>query len=145
MIQRIQSIFLLLAGAAMLGTFGVPFATSATAGTGFLADQLYNVLDHPVLMVLAGLGGALALLAIFLYNNRPLQVRLGYLTIVMSILLPVVAFLLVFLEPAQKEQSALYEDGLGIYLPILALILSILAIRFIKKDDKLVRSMDRLR
>jgi len=37
------------------------------------------------------------------------------------------------------------NDGFGIYLPLIGIIMAVLANRFIKKDDKLVKSMDRLR
>lgn len=93
-------------------------------------------------MALAGLGGLVALVSIFLFKNRGLQMRLALLTIVLSILLFVVAGLLVMTE---QQGTAEYEESFGVALPILALIFGILANRFIQKDDKLVRSMDRLR
>lgn len=142
MIQRIQTLFLFLASAAFFLAFVFPFATSSEAGAGFLSDQLYNVFDHPALMALAGLGGLVALVSIFLFKNRGLQMRLALLTIVLSILLFVVAGLLVMTE---QQGTAEYEESFGVALPILALIFGILANRFIQKDDKLVRSMDRLR
>ncbi|MDF1698138.1 MAG: DUF4293 domain-containing protein [Saprospiraceae bacterium] len=145
MLQRIQSIFLLVSGAAFFLLFTVSFATSNKVESGIFADQAYSITDNPILIGLAGLGGALALFNIFNYRNRDLQLRLGYLIIVLCILLPLVAGLLLFTQYSKMASDLIIDDGLGIYLPILALITTILAIRFIKKDDKLVRSSDRLR
>ncbi len=145
MIQRIQSIFLLLASATFFLQFVFQFATSDKSTPGMLSDQMYNVSDHPVLMALTVIGGAIALIAIFLFRNRPLQIRLGYVTIIFCILLPLVAFLLIYSEPTGLEKGTEIHDGLAMYLPIIGLIMTILANRFINKDNKLVKSMDRLR
>ncbi len=145
MIQRIQSIFLLLSGVSFFSLFGVPFATSSIAIPDLLSDMVYNVQDSPILMVLAGLGGLICMGAIFLYNNRPLQIKMSYLGIVFSILLAVVAFLLMTNDQTVKTQSDKIDDSFGLYLPFICLILSGLAARFISKDENTVRSMDRLR
>lgn len=144
MIQRIQSLFLLLASGAFWTEFALPFATSDAASPGVLSDMVYNIHDSPVLLALTVIGGLATLGAIFLFNNRPLQKRLSYLGVVMAILLPLVAFLLIYNERTGDALGAI-NDGLGIYPPILALIFAILAGRAIGKDDKLVKSMDRLR
>ncbi len=145
MIQRIQSIFLLLASITFFLQFIFNFATSDKTSPGFLSDKIYNVLDNPVLLGLTILGGAVALVSIFLFRNRSLQMRLGYLVIVLCILLPLVAFLLILNEPTGLSKGVEINDGLAIYLPIIGLITTILATRYIKKDNKLVKSMDRLR
>ena len=145
MIQRIQSIFLLLSGVSFFSLFGVPFATSSIAIPDLLSDMVYNVQDSPILMVLAGLGGLICIGAIFLYNNRPLQIKMSYLGIVFSILLAVVALLLITNDQTVKTQSDKIDDSFGLYLPFICLILSGLAARFIGKDENTVRSMDRLR
>lgn len=145
MIQRLQSIFLLLCSGAFFGLFGVPFASSSVSIPNLLNDMTYNIQDSPILIGLAILGGIISLVAIFLYNNRLLQMRLSYVTTVVSILLPLVAILLIYNEGTITTQADKIADGFGIYLPIVALIFSILAARFIKKDEETVRSMDRLR
>jgi len=145
MIQRIQSIFLLLSGVSFFSLFGVPFATSSIAIPDLLSDMVYNVQDSAILMVLAGLGGLICMGAIFLYNNRPLQIKMSYLGIVFSILLAVVALLLITNDQTVTTQSDKIDDSFGLYLPFICLILSGLAARFIGKDENTVRSMDRLR
>lgn len=145
MLQRIQSIFLLVSGIAFFLLFAVSFATSNKVEAGIFTDQAYSITDNPILIGLTVIGGGLALFNIFIYKNRSLQMRLGYVIIVLSILLPLVASLLFFNQYSQMESDIEINEGFGIGLPILALITTILANRFIKKDDKLVRSSDRLR
>ena len=64
--------------------------------------------------------------------------------IVLAILLPALAAWLVFSQQGAPSTSGI-DDGLGLFLPVAALIFAVLANLFIKKDDKLVKSMDRLR
>lgn len=145
MIQRIQSILLFLAGVAFFSVFSLDFATSNKPNPGVLADQVYNVQDSGILMALAIIGGIASLGAILLFRNRGLQMRVSYLSVVMAILLPIVAFLLIYNERTLEVQGLEISDGLAIYPPLIALVLAIVAGRYIKKDDKLVKSMDRLR
>ncbi len=144
MIQRRQSLFLLLSSAAFWTEFALPFATTDVASQGVMNDLVYNIHDSPVLIGLTIIGGLVTLSAIFLFNNRPLQKRLSYLGVVMAILLPLIAFLLIYNERTGDALSTINYD-LGIFPPIVALIFAVLAGRAIGKDDKLVKSMDRLR
>ncbi|MDR0412794.1 MAG: DUF4293 domain-containing protein [Dysgonamonadaceae bacterium] len=121
MIQRIQTIWL-LAGAiiASLLLF-VP------------ALEQKNV----DLLLKAGSGGVvvLSIIAVFLYKNRPLQVKLCYGILVLLILSCLVLFL----------SGTTVAGKWPIVLPFISGIFNILAIRAIKKDEKLIRSLDRLR
>jgi len=145
MIQRIQSIFLLLSSGSLFGLFGLPFATSSVIIPHIFSDLVYDIYDSPLLIGLCIAGGLLSFVAIFLYNNRGLQLKLANVSTVVSILLPLLAILLIYNERTATTQFDKIQDGFGIYLPVLALISSILAARFIKKDENTVRSMDRLR
>ncbi|MEM9548304.1 MAG: DUF4293 domain-containing protein [Bacteroidota bacterium] len=145
MLQRIQSIFLLLTSGAFFSLFGFDFAISNKSLEGVFADQVYNVMDNPILIGLAALGGILALVSIFMFKNRPLQLRLGYLLMILSVLLLVAAILLMLGEGLPTNVGDIVDDSIGMYIPIVALITTILANRYIKKDDNLVKSSDRLR
>lgn len=145
MIQRIQSIFLFLTSAAFFALFAVPFARSTEPMKNFFSDMIFNIQDHIVLMILAGLGGLVALANIFLFRNRPLQIKLGYMLITLGIILPVVAALLIMNDGSPVEEGVEVSDGLGLYVPVAILLFAGLSVYFIKKDEKLVRSMDRLR
>ena len=145
MIQRIQSIFYFLAAICFGGLFIFPFATSDISIPKYLADLSYDVMDHAVLTGLAGLGTLLSVVAIFIFKKRDMQLRLGYFVIILSILIPLVAFLLLYNEKTAVNDANQINDSLGLYLPVLSLIFGVLANKFVKKDDRLVKSMDRLR
>lgn len=146
MIQRIQSIFLLLASGSFFSLFSNPmsFATSeattnATNTASVLADGIFNIQDDMGLIILTVLGGILTLGAIFLFKNRSLQMKISNLSILVA--LGTVGFLGFLIS----KETTTFEMGFGIAAPILAIVFSALATLFIKKDDKIVKSMDRLR
>lgn len=145
MIQRIQSIFLLISGISFFSLFMVPFATSDVVIPQLFNDLVYNIQDSPILLGLCILGGLISIVAIFLYNNRPLQLKMTYVATVFSILLPLVVILLIYNEGTSGANADKIDDKLGIYLPFVSLVFSILAARSIGKDENTVRSMDRLR
>ncbi|MBT8191416.1 MAG: DUF4293 domain-containing protein [Bacteroidia bacterium] len=144
MIQRIQTVFLFLATLCFGGLFLAPFALSDKEIQPFFEDRLFNIQDHIVLLILTIIGGMVALISIFMYRNRPLQMRLGFLGIISSLFLALVASWLVY-SNAQEISDVVIEDQIGLYLPVAALLFFILSNRFIKKDEKTVQSMDRLR
>lgn len=145
MIQRIQSLLLLLSGLGFAGQFFTDFAVSTASLPQLLADQHYEVQDSPILMGLVFVGALACLTAIFLFKNRIMQMRVTILSLVASILLPVVAYFLIYKEGTPVPAGVTVQDTLGMYLPALSICFSALALRFIKKDEQLVKSMDRLR
>lgn len=146
MIQRIQSIFLLLLAVSIGLLFVWPIATSSQKDAYLFADGQYSVEDNTVLMLLTALCAVLAIGAIFLFRNRGLQLRMTYLATVCSILIPLVAILIYLNDTKNSAVPAnTIDDQVGAYLPVLGILFGILAARAIRKDDKLVKSMDRLR
>ncbi len=144
MIQRLQSIFLFLGALCFGASYTLPFATSSQQVSGIFEDQQYKINDHIALLILAALGFFIGLMAIFLYNNRKLQLKLAYLGATLAIILPVVA-VLIYTNHTANLQNVNVEDGMGLYLPIPILAFFLLSARYINKDENLVRSMDRLR
>ena len=146
MIQRIQSLFLLLASGAAFALFALPFAsTEATiSSSSIFSDALYDLKDHIGLMILFGLAGVLAFVSIFLFNNRKLQMTLSRVALIANILGMVLAVIL-FWQDLQGMGDAVPNDQAGAYLPLGVIVFVALALRSINKDEKLVRSMDRLR
>ena len=146
MIQRIQSIFLFLASAATFGLFGLPFASTpdAVSSSTIFGDTLYNLQDHVALLVLFGLAGLLALVAIFLFKNRKLQLNLSRVALVANIIGLVLAIIL-YVGDSDTLGAIEPNDEAGLYMPFIAVVFLGLALRFISKDEKLVKSMDRLR
>ena len=146
MIQRVQSIFLLLAAVASFSLFAVPLATSGeqVASNDIFSDGVFNIMDHPGLMVFFGLAGALAAIAIFLFKNRRVQMRLTIFSVI-ALIIGSVLGIVYYMNNSQDLAGVEISDQIGIFLPVISIIFSLLALRFINKDENLVRSMDRLR
>lgn len=143
MIQRLQSIFLLLASGSCFGLFGTDAAdTPAVVPTSTLfADGSFDVFDNPILIGAFALAGLLLLVNIFLFNNRTLQMKIASGAIAI-VLFGVGAGLYYFFN---DSANATATPDIGIVLPVLAVVFTLLANRYIKADEKLVRSADRLR
>ncbi len=146
MIQRIQSIYLLLAAIGFGTLFLLPFATSTKPIPVMMQDMIYNIQDSPILLGLTIIGIVAGIGGIFLFNNRGLQQKITSLVIICAIFIPLVAGLLIYNEQTGFDPSTTsIDDGAGIYMPILSIIFGALALRGIKKDENIVKSMDRLR
>lgn len=146
MIQRIQSILLLLAAAAVFALFKLPFGSSdgAISTSALFNDGVFTIQDHVGLLGLFCGAGAIAFITIFLFNNRPLQLKLSRVAIIANVIGIILAIVL-FMQDSQTIGAAVPKEELGLGLPILSIIFAAFAIRFINKDEKLVKSMDRLR
>lgn len=152
--QRIQTIFLFLA-ALVLGLLFVPFMSFFTvSGTqdlmqqsevAMLGDGVFNIHDHIVFPILTVLGILASVAAIFLFQNRNLQLTLSRLTLVMSILLLFLIGIFFYIDYQYIKANSVVSGEFGILSPVLGIIFSILASRGIKKDTQLVKSSDRLR
>jgi hypothetical protein len=139
MIQRIQSIFLLLASLSGGALFILPFASAPKTTDGIFADGLFNIHDNIGLLILTALVAVIALVSIFLFNNRKLQMNVGKLNLVLSLALMSWAAYLFF------TMMATAAFGVGLVMPVVLMIMTVLANRNILKDERLVRSADRIR
>ncbi len=151
MIQRIQSIYLFLAAAAMGSSIFFPLATAsgeatalAATGDNFFADGIYWAKESPAWMGLTFLIAG-AIFTIFLYKNRPRQMQLTGGIAFGAVLLLVLFATLGYYYADRLPEGADAHLALGSAFPIVAVPLLILAYRAIKKDEALVRSSDRLR
>lgn len=151
MIQRIQTIYLLLAAFAMLGIFFFPLATAtgdttalAAVGDNYFADGVFWANESPAYFGFYILIGAV-LAAIFLYKNRPKQMQFAGLAILALLILGVLLAVLGYYYAQRLPEGSSAQIAEGSALPIAAMALLFLAYRNIKKDEELVRSSDRLR
>jgi hypothetical protein len=139
MLQRIQSIWLLLAAAFDAVTFRFPFFSGDWLGDEPATKTVYlDAQTTPWLLIMTVLTGILAFVNIFLFDNRKLQLKLCFLGIFLTVVLLVMYF----------QEMANFKDGsiafwVVFYFAILGCY--ILAARGIRKDEKLIKSMDRLR
>ena len=164
MIQRIQSLFLLIAFIATVVVFFFPVASITEftevqselletdyyelSATGFedpspnSPPQLSAYTFLPIVIILIMLM-ILILYTIFQYKNRMHQLKL----VKMGIFLNIILVAGIFLNYPKLFIDSLIEiePGLGTYFPLISLIFLVMAYRFILKDEKLVKSVDRLR
>jgi len=144
MLQRIQSLFLGLAAVGFISLFKLSFASSTQSFGTIYENSSLDLQDHPALLGLAIGGGLVALAAIFLFNNRSLQIKLSYLTMILGLIILGFSFGM-FDGNKPMDSNISTELGLGYFMPLASLLFAFLATIFIKKDNKLVKSMDRLR
>jgi Domain of unknown function (DUF4293) len=158
MIQRLQSIFLLLASGSIAALFSPLMALGKVVrgqaeAPSPLADGLFTVTDDKGLLAITAIAAVIFFVAIFLFKNRSLQTTvtqvgnllsgglLAYGYFLFSKAVPSV--LPVNIDATTQASEIGYSFGIG--APILAMALSLLAIRFIRRDEAIVRSADRLR
>jgi O-antigen/teichoic acid export membrane protein len=134
MIQRIQSVYLLLAVFCMaLFAFVFPFAKSEKMGDVSAISDLYVFLAPVV-------GMAITLITIFLFNNRKLQITLCSVSqVIIMLSFGGVAY------GFNKMGDDYAGMGSGIYALAVAFVLVTFAKKNIKKDQDLVDSVDRIR
>jgi hypothetical protein len=141
MIQRIQTVYLLLGALALgaIGFFNVPWGDPAAR------QYVWFV---PTLIGLLGVTGATALGAIFLYDRRKTQRTVVYAVQLLSIVFAGVLYgglysagTLTFTDPT----GVLWGRSTVLLLPIIAYVFFRLARRGIENDIELVESMDRIR
>ena len=138
MLQRIQSVWLLLAAAFDAITFRFPFYSGDWIKDKFLYVIDLNAKTTVWFTILTVLTGTLAFVTIFLFNNRKLQLKLVYL----GIFLTTVLLTMYFLE-IQNFIGGNIAVWVVFYFAIL--VCYIMAARGILKDEKLIKSLDRLR
>ncbi|SHG60154.1 protein of unknown function [Salegentibacter echinorum] len=136
MIQRIQSVYLFIAviiSAALIFVF--PLWNNAEGVPVYAEDYLS--------IFIAFLASALlSLVSIFMFKNRKLQFVLGRLNILLNFFLLGVFVYWSLSLPGEMDIS---EKGIGMFLPIISIVFIVLANKAIKKDEDLVKSVDRLR
>ncbi len=136
MLQRIQTVYLLLAIIVSSGLIFVFNLWVTKDGVTFYAkdDLLYFCLF---------IGSALlSVVSIFLFKIRKSQFMLGRLNIILNFIL---LGLFVYQSLSLSGETKVSEKGIGMLLPIFSIVFLALANKAIKKDEDLVKSVDRLR
>ncbi len=144
MIQRIQSIYLLIATALSGGFIFFLNLWATEEGTEFFAfDSLnsYNLLLASVFVLFIA-SAILTFIAIFQFKKRQLQFVLGRLAILINLIL---VGILVYFTQNLSGEIKVSEKGIGLLIPIFTIVFVVLANKAIKKDEELVKSVDRLR
>ncbi len=144
MLQRIQTLYLLVT---VLLSGGIVFLVSLwtnNKGEEIFLLNLFNESDWmlnslPIAFIISSI---MSLISIFLYKNRKKQIVLNRFNIVVNFyLLGIIVYQLLIIS----GESKISEKGIGLFIPVLIIVFLVLANKSIIKDDKLVKSVDRLR
>ena len=155
MLQRIQSVYLLLASLALFSLFLFPLVHNVYVNdkpvtimvTGVFQDANGHQ-EHTdffvALAVATGIVAFIPLALIFLFKNRKQQVTFCYVTI-----LVIIGYSFWMAQAAKKVMGDILIDthnwGIGLLLSTISILFMIFAIKAIQRDEKLVKSADRLR
>jgi amino acid transporter len=139
MIQRIQTLWLVLASLAAMASLKFSFFSGNRVDDNQAKTwtELTAVTNFLTLIITAGIG-VCSLIVVFLYKNRKLQIQLTVVALILSLLN-------IFLLYRETQK---YTEGNFTITSIITLLIPIflaLAIRGIYKDEKLIKSADRLR
>lgn len=148
MIQRIQSIWLLLAGLTILCLLFIPLVSNTEYV--IMVSGLYQKTGAnnqkteaflPLLITTVAVA-IISFINIFNFKNRTVQKRIILVNIVLIIGLAFWCSIYAKKLPGGLENGTY---GVGIFLPVIAIIFCLLAKRGIDNDEKLIKSADRLR
>ena len=150
MIQRKQTIYLLLALAALIVCLCLPIGKLTSNAMQGAEAAVYNIglytrtgLDaHPVLFTDIVAVATRSFINIFLYNKRKLQMKICVVNIVLCL---VWYAYYAFMALSMFKGIGSFSMSFAVCLPLVAMILLILARAGIKADEELIRSMSRIR
>ena len=154
MIQRIQSLYLLLAAVLTGLTFAMPLSSFLGGAAemklnalGFFDAEGQMVLSAYGLSALAGCAALLALVIIFLFKKRLVQFRLC--VVEMVLLAGTIVFEIYYIwggvQSLGGSATAAWRMHIAALFPLFALIFAYLGLLGIRKDILLIRSLDRIR
>lgn len=155
MIQRIQSFYLLLTSllsSLFLSDSYLRFFNKAgtqiymnfrglwESHSGGNPEMKKNLL--PVSLIMVGIA-IVSLITLLLYKNRKTQIKMTFVVILLSLVL--IILVLFYAVWITRNYDVVLAPGFSMFVPLLQLTLAILALKGIKKDEKLVRTYERLR
>ena len=145
MIQRVQTLFLIGVVLTAILLFFIPFQiatnevdaiqiTVLSINSASVTPSIY----FPFLLVLIIIG--LSIFTIIKFKNRVLQYKLANVLLLLNSVLLAIFFLMRF-----YNGTGVVSFYIAAFLPVIGITFSFLAAHFIKKDEQLVRSADRIR
>lgn len=155
MIQRIQSLYLLMVVVLSTITFFMPLVSFVNSVEAleysmnykgiFLVQETGNVFQGDVwtLTVLSALIPLITLVSLFAFKNRVLQLRLSFFNMVLMAGWYVLLFISIWF--AKSLYQADWTLELVTAFPLINIILTLLAVRAIGKDEALIKSLNRIR
>lgn len=157
MIQRIQSVFLFLAALVLSLTFFFPIAEFIGEKDSLilyifkvvsLVPDSSNIYDLMFVMPLLGIVVAvilLSLVTIFMFKNRNAQLKI--IRLLMLLIASMIGIIFLYFYDILEVASGAVPNfvQIGAFAPLVSLVLLYIAYRGVLKDDKLIKSADRLR
>ncbi|OQY03594.1 MAG: hypothetical protein B6I20_04725 [Bacteroidetes bacterium 4572_117] len=154
MIQRIQTIYIFLSSVLIFLIFIFPiseFFVDGNLSYIFRYRGIYELTDKAEiatitslpLAVLFGIILVIGLINIFLFKNRGLQMRLCIFNIML--MLGSIGLAYYYIYFASVELAVTVRFSIVATFPLISAILTYMAFRGIYKDEKLVKSLDRIR
>ncbi len=148
MIQRKQTLFLLGVALVAIALLFLPFQKVTAIDSvyklclmpGCSPEVLNSYIYIPMALDLLIL--VLSLICIFLYKNRPLQYKIANLLMLLNVFIIGLFFLVTYVKEGLTGEISY---SIGASLPVIGIVFAFLAANFIKKDEQLVRSADRIR
>ena len=141
MIQRIQTLWLFLASIANILLFVLPFYTATSGNT--LKHAFSASLSIPTFLFTL-LSIIIPFVAVFMFKNRRKQIKVCIAQLMANVL-SLVSFLFFLISSISQNGMQAAKIGSGTFLILASLIFTLLALRGINNDEKLVKSSDRLR
>ena len=149
MIQRIQSVYLLIVAILSVIVMSNPIGSFIAADNSILEFTNLSLIDQSgvedykpwALFAILMISAIISLITIFLYRKRMLQIRLTLFNIILAIGYYVTLVTFVFML---KGESTFVPSWM-VCIPFVGIVLDWLAIRAIGKDEMLVKAYERLR
>lgn len=150
MLQRIQTVYLLLASICMVVSLLTHLAVFTVGGEIVRFEAMGFYLNQEIifstwgLFTIGSISAILSVIVVFLYKKRMLQIRLSSMNI--FIMLGYYGLIAFFIYKRNPEINSIFQNiGIGMVTPFIAIILTYLAIRKIGADEALIRSLNRIR
>jgi len=135
-LQRIQTVYLIIS-ALIMGALYVWFPLIVSE-----ANEVIIFKNEPIVLGLLIGSVVLTMIAIFKFKKRQLQFVLNRLNIILNFVLLGV---FVYRSLTLSGETLVSEKGIGVLLPIISIVFLVMANKAIKRDEDLVKSVDRLR
>jgi hypothetical protein len=152
MIQRIQSVYLIVVTILLASVFAYPYAELLSSGGQLFIfnfnglsieseEGMYLLTIPP--MILLAIITLVSFVTIFLYKKRVLQMRLNSFNIIL--MLGYMGLNYYYIHNFSRQLEGVVSYQITALFPFVAAVMTYLAIRAIGKDEALIRSMDRIR
>jgi len=133
MIQRRQSLWLLLSTICAFLSYMLPFSSGTEKGVTVILDGGSNFF----LLIITGICLIISFITIFMFKDRKLQMKLCITGLIFSIIL-----LIIYFNERNKISGIISLSSVFVFVMPISYILAVIGIR---RDEKLIKSLDKLR